>query len=38
MVRAEADDAITTHLAQFAGIYEASVPTEVVEPPAGPPR
>ena len=38
VVRAEAEDAITTHLAQFADIYEASTPTEVVEPPARPPR
>jgi hypothetical protein len=38
VVRAEAEDAITTHLAQFADIYAASPPTEVVEPPARPTR
>ena len=38
VVRAEADDAITTHLAQFADIYEASAPVEVVEPRARPPK
>lgn len=38
VIRAEAEDAIATHLAQFADIYEASAPTEVVEAPPMSPR
>jgi hypothetical protein len=38
VVRTEAQDAITAHLAQFTDIYEASAPTEVVEAAATSPR
>ena len=38
VVRAEADDVIATHLAQFADIYAASAPTEVIESPGNAPR
>jgi hypothetical protein len=33
VVRADTDDAITAHLAQFADIYQASAPVEVADPP-----